>query len=183
MSTPDASQYTQIKRMQTAITWQKNASPNKFRAPSPYQLPSYAGVGINGFPTNSLISNKFYVKPPPVFIPLIDSLVIQFYKDRPVGGPFTANSLAVTFNNTQGSGVRFRISKYGAAASQTTIAAGGPYAYNSSSSPFFIADGSNTVQFSLSPDNGVSWYYTPAIIITDDGLFTPTLTVSSTSPI
>jgi len=61
---PDASQYTQIRRLQANLDSNIGISKSKLRAPGFYTS-YYAGYSIPNFPINTLISNKFTQPPPP----------------------------------------------------------------------------------------------------------------------
>ena len=60
-STPSASQYIQIKRLQTGINGKasNSKSSNKKGSINHYAYDGYSGFGINRLPPNVLTSNKF----------------------------------------------------------------------------------------------------------------------------
>jgi hypothetical protein len=54
---PDASQFTQIKRLQTSAAADQSAGPFKFRAPRVYN--GWNSGQLSKFGRNALLSNKF----------------------------------------------------------------------------------------------------------------------------
>jgi hypothetical protein len=193
MPTPDASQYTQIKRMQADITWHKNASVLKFRAPLPYQLPSYAGVGISGFPINSLISNKFTTKTPetppeppaepPPAVPIISGLTLKFEFNLPVGGPYTSNSLTITFNSTTNAECLVRFKQVDGGVQEFTVTeASGEYTFNPTGT-FREGYGDDSFALSISPDNETNWYNSSYLSVENGTTVTVSAITQSNTPV
>lgn len=75
---PDASQFTQIKRLQTSAGADQSAAPNKFRAPRFYN--GWNAGQLTKFSLNALLSNKF-IQPSVPSVPSVDTIITILDED------------------------------------------------------------------------------------------------------